>query len=151
MKYRGRVIAVGLLTVLLAAIVGLVLTGDSEQSTLTVPGKGGRLNRSLVDERPVLTARSLAQFATTGEERIYAEEALASADDEVEIAFTDALRNIKEDPVALQPESRELYDRASHASAVVTADQERADLLAKQLAQAKGSQQDAIRPQLELV
>src|SRR3989442_60473 len=82
MKYRGRVIAVGLLTVLLAAIVGLVLTGDSEQSTLTAPGKGGRLSRFLVDERPVLTARALAQFATTGEERIYAEEALASADDE---------------------------------------------------------------------
>src|SRR6266851_2017377 len=123
MKYRGHVIAVGLLTLLLAAIVGLVVTWDPEQSTTTPSGKGGRLGRFLVDERPVLTARALAQFATTSDERIYAEEALASADHEVELAFAGALRDVKEHPVALPPASRELYDRANKADAMVTADQ----------------------------
>src|SRR6266849_1288722 len=150
MKSRGRLIALGLLTLLLVAVVGLVLTDESDQHASTAPPKTGRLDRFRVDETPVQTARALARFAVTTDERVFAEEALASADDEVEVAFADALRDVKEHPLPPTPEARELDARLGMASAGVKADQQRSDLLAKQLAGATGSQQDAIRSQLDL-
>ena len=86
MKLPQPIIAVGLLVVLAIATVGLRMTDRLQQDTFPAV-QAARRGRVVVDEEPVLTARALAPFAATPDERVNAEEALQSADDEVETAF----------------------------------------------------------------
>ena len=143
-------IATGLSILLFAAIAGLLLTSQSQQAASQHPGKGAPWRRFLVDEEPVLTARALARFADTPDERVNAEESLQSADDEVEVAFAAALRDAQEHPVALTAEAKALAERVDRSDATVAADQAKVDALTKQLAGARDEQKPSIQSQLEI-
>src|SRR6202035_1248011 len=104
----------------------------------------------LVDERPLQTARSLAKLATGQDERKFAERAAELADNEVDLAFHDALRDAANHPVPRTPQNRELYEHASQSEAQVTADQDRIDQLKKRLAATTGSHHDNVQEQLDV-
>jgi hypothetical protein len=150
MKSRPRIITGGLFTLLLGATLGLILTNDSCQHASSVAPRTGRLRPVLVDERPFHTAQAVAQRASTPEEKLIAEDALASADDEVDLAFTSALRGATEEPPVQTPEGRALNARLNSVSARVKADQDQADLLTKQLTRVIGPQHEAIEAQVEM-
>src|SRR5260221_1813441 len=150
MNLRQPMIAVGLLFLLFIAIAGLLLTDQGEQATFSATEMDVHSGRFLVDEEPVLTARAVAHFAVTPDERVDAEEALQYADDEVETAFADALRDVQQHPVAPTPESKALTARVEKASNEVAEDQKQVDTLTKQLAQVRDAKKDAIQSELEV-
>ena len=107
MKNRQWLITVGLLILVLAAGIGFFLTRDL--GPLQVPATPEATEQApLVDERPLQTARSLARLATGQDERKFAERAAEFADNEVDLAFHDALRDAANHPVPRTPQTREL-------------------------------------------
>ena len=146
MKTRQRIVVFGLLTLVVVAIAALVLTRDSSS-----PAARTRPRRApLVDEQPVQTARSMATLASSREEQRYAQQALQLADHAVDLAFADALREATLRPVAVTPETKELFARVRRAEAQVESDQDLIDSLKKESATAKSSGQE-IQQQLDLV
>ena len=71
------------------------------------PGTQPRRER-LVDESPLLTARALAILAVTDQEKQLARQVERLANHEVDLAFTDLLRQAAENPPAITSQSTEL-------------------------------------------
>jgi small-conductance mechanosensitive channel len=147
MKARQWVTTLGLLSLVLAAGVGLVLTRQSEQSSSV--GLRGR-KPPIVDEQALKTARALAPMATDWEEQRLSRQALKLADHEVDVAFNYEMREATEHPAPPTPETKELYAQANRAQVAVRADQDRIDQLQKQLTSAKPERQDSLQQQLDL-
>ena len=79
------------------------------------------------------------------------QQALKLADHEVDLAFSDALRDATEHPVQASAQSRELYARLNKATALVKADQDRIDSLKKELTTAHADRQNNVQQQLDIV
>jgi small-conductance mechanosensitive channel len=152
MKPRQWVIVVALLLLVVVAIAGLVITNDAVR--MAAPGGGSSATPSerttLVDERPLQTARKLSALAATPEEQRLSNEALRLADHEVDLEFASALRNATDHPPQATPQIRELTDRVSKAEAAVKADQDRVALLTKRVAAAGENELENLHQQLDL-
>ena len=137
----------GLLTLVLAAAVGLILTRQSAQSN-----SGPRTRRPpIVDEQPLTTARAMAALASGWDEQRYSRQTLKLADHSVDVAFSYEMRQAVEHPAAPTPESKKLFARADQAQAAVAEDQERIDRLQKQIATEKdGRARDALQQRIDL-
>ncbi len=148
MKSRQWLVTLGLLVLVLAAVVGLILTSDRGAPD---PSQNSRTRRRpLVDERPLQTARTVAKLASGWDERRFADQALRLSDNEVDLAFEDGLRDAANHPVSPTPETRELYSHVSQAEADVKADQDHVNQLKKQLATASSAHQDSVQQQLDV-
>jgi len=147
MKSRQWMITLALLVLVLAAVVGFILTGDlgAPEAQNPHPRK-----TPLVDERPLLTARNVAKLASDWDEKRFADQALRLSDNEVDLAFEDALRDAEDHPAAPTPGTRELYAHVTQAEVNVKADQDRLNQLKKQLAAASSAHQDAAQEQVDL-
>ena len=148
-KSRQWLITVGLLVLALAAVIGSILTRDLGplQSSST---KTTNQQVPLVDESPLQTARTLAKLASADDERRLADQAEELADNEVDLAFHDALRDAANHTVQPTAQDRELYEHASQSEAQVKADQDRVDQLKKQLGSASGARQQGVQEQLDV-
>jgi chromosome segregation ATPase len=142
--FRRRVVPLALVVLLVGTIVGLIMTRPSGQS-----GTKGRNSNSLVDQRPLQTARALSALATTREEIRYARQALRISDHAVDLAFSIAFRDTAAQPA--DPKSREALGRLSKSQELVKVDQVKIDDLKKTLATAGVVQQDGLQQQLNLV
>jgi small-conductance mechanosensitive channel len=153
MTIRHWMVLGGLLLLLILAVVGLVWTEPGRAPVLgkTSTATATAQQATLVDQRPLQTARKLAAFASTPEEQVISQEILVNADHELDLAFADALRDAQEHPAKPTPEIRALNDRIDQAEAAVKADQDRVDALTKALAAAPESKKDQIQQQLDLV
>jgi small-conductance mechanosensitive channel len=149
MKARQWITVSGLLVLILAAIVGVFMTEGAQTVLLSRSAKTAK-QPSLVDQRPLQTARKLAALASTAEERDLAHEALRLADYEVDLAFADALREAKEHPPELTPEQRELMARNFKAETVVKTDQELITRLTRQLATTPETSKDEVQDQIDV-
>jgi small-conductance mechanosensitive channel len=150
MKLLNSLAILGLLLLVLAGVIGLVLTRDSGRPASSTQTPGHRAPP--VGEQPLQTARNMAKLVSSWDEQRIAQQALKLADHEVDLAFADALRDATEQPRATSAQSRELYARESKAEALVQADQSRVDDLKKKLA-APGSdhQKNSLQQQLDIV
>ena len=125
------------------------------QEALGNPARRG-LRRSapvrerLVDQTPLLTARSLVPLATTLEEKQHALQAERLGNHSVDLAFSDALRRAATAQPPQTPEIKELSSAKAKAQAVVEADQQLVLRLTRQLAAAKESQKDTLEDQIEV-
>ena len=152
LKSRQQMTLFGLIVLVVATVVGLLLTRETRS---TGAQSGPRLAR-LVDEQPVQTARNVAKLASTRDEYRLSQQALRLADHEVDLAFSDALREATLHPGSSNPETKELFARVKRAQAQVKSDQELIDSLKKESAKAKApddqSQQQLalLQAQLEL-
>ena len=156
---RPWIPAAALLLLATVATAGWVWTRDpvpAVQAQEGAPGKGRGLRRAaparewLVDQTPLLTARSLVPLATTPEEQQLAHQAERLANHEVDLAFTDALRRAASAQVPQTPELKELSALKVKAQAVLEADQQLIALLTKQHTTARESLKDALEDQLEV-
>src|SRR5277367_5628350 len=147
MKSRQWLITLGLLVLVLAAVVGSVLTSD-----LGAPQVQSSHSRRppLVDEHPLQSARAVSKLASGWDEKRFADQALRVSDNEVDFAFEDALRDAANHPVPPTPETRELYARVAQAEADVQADQGHLNQLKKQLGAVSGAKQDSVQEQVDL-
>ena len=148
MKAHQWIVTLGLLALVLAAAVGLVVTRQSAQSNSA--GPTGR-RPPIVDEQPLKTARAMATLASDWDEQRFSRQALKLADHSVDVAFSYEMRQATEHPAQPTPESRKLYAKSDQSQNAVKADQERIELLQKQLASAKDSRaQDSLQQQIDL-
>jgi len=159
MKVRHWITAIVLLLLVAAAIVGLLQTRElpaPNEEASTTPGKkllGGKVpaaKRPLVDQRPLQTAKRMADLAATPEEQALAHEAEKVGDHEVDLAFFDALRTAEENPPKLSPEAKALADRKDKAEEAIKDDQESITLLTRKLAAAPESQKDNLQDQIDV-
>jgi len=162
MKVRHWITATVLLLLMAAAIVGLWRTrqvsqpAENEESAKDLQAKKllGRkapaAQRSLVDQRPLQTARRMAATAGTPEEQNLAHEAERVGDREVDLAFFDALRTAEENPPPLTPEAKQLADRKNKAELALKEDQEDVARLTRKLATAPESQKENLQDQIDV-
>jgi small-conductance mechanosensitive channel len=150
MKFRQWLIAIGLLGLVLVAIVGFILTRDLVVPETATSSESATGQTQLVDERPLQTARAMAKLAYNSDEQRVAAAAMQFADNEVDLAFHDALRDAADHPPQDKPQNRGLYEHASQVEAQVKADQTAVDELKKQLASAAGARQDSLQEQLDV-
>jgi small-conductance mechanosensitive channel len=104
----------------------------------------------LVDQSTYATAQRLAQSATATEEQTYSQSALRIADHELDLAFTEALRDAEAHPPTLNSEAAAIQARITKSQALLAADQQRVSDITAALAQAKPDQKDKIQDQLDL-
>jgi small-conductance mechanosensitive channel len=104
----------------------------------------------LVDQSTYTTAQRLTQLAFTAEELTYSQSALRIADHELDLAFTEALRDVEAHPPALNSEAAAIQARVSKSQVLLTGDQQRVADITAALAQAKADQKDKIQDQLDL-
>lgn len=148
MKARQWLVALGLLALILTAVIGAFLTRDAGVQEAT-PAQTHR--QPVVDERPLQTAQNVAKLSASWDEQRLAYQALHVADHEVDLAFADALRDATNHPVQPTPQTQALYTHLNKAQEMAKRDQDRLDELKKELASARGSRQDEIQQQLDLV
>jgi small-conductance mechanosensitive channel len=160
MKVRQWIIAIVLLLLVAGATVGLLWTRpqtDTAESEDTSKASGARKFLShnsssqelpLVDQRPLQTARRMAQLASSQEGLRFAHEAEKVGDHEVDLAFADALRTAAENPPKLTPDMKVMLDRKTKAGAAVKTDQDTIDQATKRLATAPESQKDNLQDQI---
>lgn len=134
MRLHRSVSVLFLAALITACVVGLVLTARAPKPSSKA---GALLPEEWVDQRPLQTARALAQLASTDDERQFADDAERLADHEVDLAFASALRAAGRQPVAKKSVAME--QRIDVAQARVKQLQATVKDLAAQSAKAKGS------------
>lgn len=147
MKPNQRLTLTVLLALLIAAVVGLVLTRESAPPPSRFR-RGQRIRvRDLVDQKPLETARRLALLPAAREERPFARRALKLGDDAVDLAFETALREAAAHPAPPTDEVRGLHQHIKEVQAHIAADQEQIERLERA---AKGKNAGEAEDQLEL-
>src|SRR5580658_3023869 len=76
----------------------------------------------VVDESPFTTAQTLAQLPNSPGEQRLAQEALRLADDEVSVAFSSALQEVRDNPPALSAEAKNVQERLTATQNALDAD-----------------------------
>jgi small-conductance mechanosensitive channel len=104
----------------------------------------------LVDQSTYSTAQRLEQIAVAPEEQTYAQSALRVADHELDLAFTEALRDAEAHPPALNSAAAAIQGRITKSQGLFAADQQRVNDVTAALASAKADQKDKIQDQLDL-
>jgi small-conductance mechanosensitive channel len=147
-KSHQKTIFAALIVLLVLAIVGLILTSGGNTPAVVANHRHEQVNEpQLVNQKPLQTARNLANVAATPAERELAQEAARLADHEVDLAFASALREATQHPAPVSPETRQLDAKVKKLEAKVTAEQDSVNKLG-QLA-AKASETDKARLQQE--
>jgi small-conductance mechanosensitive channel len=105
----------------------------------------------VIDQTTLATAQRLARTATTAEELPLAQSAVQTADHELDLAFSGALRAIEAHPPVLSPEALQIQARIDAAQQRLTADVEQLNRLAQKMGQATEADKADIQDQLDLV
>src|SRR5258708_10604945 len=143
MKWLER----GISLAVLALVLGTVAAYYATRETSRPRAKNAASNAaqtSLVDERPLPTARALAAVGIAKEEQRLAEEAVRIADYEVDLAFADELRQAAEQRSDQDPQNRDLYLKLQQAQAALADVQSRVEQLKAQISSAKPGEKEAI-------
>jgi small-conductance mechanosensitive channel len=142
---------------ILAAALGILLIVAAFAWWKTAPAtihartaKAAITSTDLVDQSTYTTAQRLAQLAIAPEEQSLSQSALRIADHELDLAFTEALRDVEAHPPALNSDAAAIQARISKSQTLLGADQQRVTDLTAALAQAKADQKDKIQDQLDL-
>lgn len=152
MKPRQRYAAITLFLLLCATVYALVRTRTAAP-TLVSPNTTQGPNSAqpeLVDQTPLQTARQFAQMATSAEEKPFAEQALALADHEMDLAFAAAVHDAQEHPPVLSAEAKAIELRLQNADDALDSAKKSVDALTAAEAKASGSKKDALDDQLDL-
>jgi small-conductance mechanosensitive channel len=142
---------------ILAAVLGILLLVAAFAWWKTTPAaiharttKAAITSTDLVDQSTYTTAQRLAQLAIAPEEQALSQSALRIADHELDLAFTEALRDVEAHPPALNSDAAAIQARIAKSQTLLSSDQQRVTDLTAALAQAKADQKDKIQDQLDL-
>ncbi len=152
MSKRRYVLPVVFLVLLAATAAGLFLTSKPvAESGNRSSRRNDPLYRAITAAQDRFeTARKLSLLATAREEKWMAREALRIADADVDLAFTNALREAATHPPALTPEAKAIAKRLAGLQAKVDAGQAEIEKLKKDLAAATATTRDALQRHLQL-
>jgi small-conductance mechanosensitive channel len=152
MKPAHKIALIVLMVMLGATVYGLVRT---ERQTSIAPGTRTAIETTpeqtaVVDQTPLFTAQRLAHMPTSAAELPFAQEALRLGDQEMDLAFAEAVLDATEHPPILTAEAKEIQARLQKAEDGLAAEQAQAAQLTAAEAKASGAKKDALDDQLEL-
>lgn len=153
MSTLQKIAAAVLAVLLLAAGYGLIATNQPSTPVRALKAQTPAAAASampVIDQNTLLTAQRLARLARTPEEQALAQQAVETADHELDLAFTAALRHLEAHPPVLSPEASQIQERLVEAQKVLSSDQENIKKLTAELAAARDADKPAIQDRLEL-
>lgn len=159
MSRRTLVSAAILLALTTAAVAGWVWTREAPQPPgqeapvqpqKRGPRRGKSVPQRLIDQSPLLTARSLVPLAMTFEEKQLALQAERLGNHSVDLAFSYALRSAATASVPKTAEIKELSEAKAKAQAAVDAGEQQLVRLGRLLAAAPESKKDALEDQIDI-
>jgi small-conductance mechanosensitive channel len=150
MRPRQKIGAITLVLLLGAAVYGLNRTARAPSAPRTTSSVPGAEQASAVDQTPILTALKLAQMPTTAEELPFAQEALRIADQEMDLAYAAAERELEEHPARLTTDAKKIQARLKEAEDALDTDNAEVARLTAEEAKATGAKKDALDDQLVL-
>jgi small-conductance mechanosensitive channel len=104
----------------------------------------------VVDQSSLVTADQLVRMPTTADERPFAEDALRIADNEMDLAFSQAVRRTLNQPRVTTPEATEADARLQRALRALAADQAQLSSLTAAIAKADVAAAEALNDRLDL-
>jgi small-conductance mechanosensitive channel len=146
-KYNGLIIL--LVAALVAVGIGVFRTGARTRPT-QVQRRGAAARGVAVDQSSLTTAEQLVRMPTAPDERSFAEDALRLADQEMDLAFAQAVRSTASRPAAATPESKEAAARLAGALSALAADSTQVDQLTAARAKASAAMVQTIDDRLNL-
>ena len=152
MKPLQKILAITLVLLLGGTVYGLIRTSEPPKVAPSV-GKGkqaGAAQATLVDQSPLKTAQKLAELPMTEDEKPFAAEALKLADDEVDLAFDQAMHEAKDNPPVLQGEAKAIEARLEKAQKVLEGDKAAVEQLTAAAAKATGDRKDSLEDDLAI-
>jgi small-conductance mechanosensitive channel len=150
MRPRQKIGAITLVLLLGAAVYGLNRTARAPSAPRTTSSVPGAEQASAVDQTPILTALKSAQMPTTAEEVPFAQEALRIADQEMDLAYAAAERELEEHPARLTADAKRIQARLKEAEDALDTDNAQVARLTAEEAKATGAKKDASDDQLVL-
>ncbi len=142
-------ILLGLVLLLIAALVGFVLTREEAPAPSKQPVERAEPAK-LVEQAPLETAHGLASIASTAPEQKLAEEAYRVADQEVDMAFASALQVAELHPPAQSSTTKALDERIQRMADRLQSVQQSIKHLTALSATPHKADDQAIQQQLEL-
>ncbi len=104
----------------------------------------------VVDESPFTAAQTLAQLPNSPGEQRLAQDALRLADDEVSLAFSSALQEVRDSPPALSAEAKQVQERLTAVQNALDADTQQVASLTAADAKAAGSRKQKLDDDLDV-
>src|SRR5207244_4342390 len=129
-----------------ATVYGLVQAAQP----LHAPGTRHASGTTAVDQTPILTALKLAKMPRSEDEQPFAEQALETADRDMDVAYAAAKRELEEHPAPLSAEAKQIQARLKQAEDALAADGELVERLTAEEAKANGARKDDLHNQLVL-
>src|SRR6185437_158905 len=121
MRAKYNVLIIVLVAALIAVGIGVFRTGGRTRP-VQVQRRGPAAQGVTVDQSSLTTAEQLVRMPTGPDERSFAEDALRLADQEMDLAFAQAVRSTSSRPAAATPESKEAAARLAGALSALAAD-----------------------------
>ena len=148
LKHNGIILV--LFVALMGAAIGIVRT-ERRPTVAANTQRRSPLDRSFsVDQTSLVTAEQLIRLPTTPEERTYAQDALRVADQEMDLAFAQAVRRASNQRALKSPEVTKLDDELQQALRALTNDQAQVTELTAAVAKAGPMTLESLTDRLEL-
>ncbi|HWR13635.1 MAG TPA: mechanosensitive ion channel domain-containing protein [Terriglobales bacterium] len=146
-------VLVGLLIVAGAVTAGIWYTSKSDQNTTLAwqRSRNPAIQQVWASQRSFEAARQLARLAETRDEERLAREALQGADDELDLAYTTALREAQLNPAPPSEQSKELRARIRQLEDDVKAGNLRVIELSADINSGKSKDIEATQREMDLV
>lgn len=150
MKPLQKIVAITFVLLLAATVYGLVKTSQPPRVLQSGGNPAGTATAPAVDQTPILIALKLAKMPATADEQPFVEDALQTADKEMDVAYAAAERQLRENPVPLDPAAKQIEVRLKQAEDVLAADDALVERLTAEEAKATGARKDELHDQLVL-
>jgi small-conductance mechanosensitive channel len=150
MKPLQKIVAITFVLLLAVTVYGLVKTSQPPRVLQSGGNPAGTAPAPAVDQTPILTALKLAKMPTTADEQPLAEQALQTADKEMDLAYATAEHELEENPTPLSAEAKQIETRLKQAEDALAADDALVERLTGEAAKATGARKDDLQDQLVL-
>jgi small-conductance mechanosensitive channel len=148
LKQNGVALILVIALVVVAYLVYRTSSGDTPAVRAT---RRAGLDRAVaVDQSSLITAERLVRMPTTEDERQFAEDALRYADQEMDLAFAQAVRQTANQQRTLSAEAKEISAKLQQATRALTADQAQVTDLTAELAKASPVAAQSLTDRLNL-
>jgi small-conductance mechanosensitive channel len=149
---RSKLNGAAVIILVLLALVGYGLyeTGRDEPPPSAPAARFSTGSAVSIDESSLTTAQELVRMPTVADERPLAEEALRLGDQEMDLAFADAVRRAANNPRPLSAEAQAIQARLQAAQKTLVADQAQVAELTAEAAKANAATAGPINDRLNL-
>src|ERR1700757_4496966 len=148
MRPYQKILAITLALLLAATVYGLGGAAQAPNFLQKSRKTAGTGAAPAVDQTPIRTALELAKMPATEDELPFTQQALGTADKDMDVAYAAAKRELEEHPAPLSAEGKQIQARLNQAENVLAADDALVERLTAEEAKATGARKDSLHEQL---